>query len=92
MAFARHYFENVPGLGNVAVSRHAQERAAADNVSEATFADVLHHGESVPDGAGVVTRERNGVRLVILERPEPFAGAKLVKTCFRVLAQAKARR
>ena len=30
----RHYFEDVPGLGNVAVSRHAQERMAGEGITE----------------------------------------------------------
>ena len=31
-----HYFPDVPGLGNVALSRHAQERLVSDGISEAT--------------------------------------------------------
>lgn len=87
----RHYFENVPGLGNVAVSRHAQDRCVEDRISEDVFTAVLLNAESVPDGIAEVTREASGVRLVILLKPTPFRGAALVKTAFRVRAQARVR-
>ena len=32
-----HYFPDVPGLGNVAVSRHAQARLVEDGISEHDF-------------------------------------------------------
>jgi len=44
------------------------------------------------EGADIVWRERDGIRIVILENPEPPTGAKLVKTVYRVGAQAKATR
>ena len=34
-----HYFPDVPGLGNIAVSRHAQNRVREDGISEETFKD-----------------------------------------------------
>ena len=43
-----------------------------------------------PDGRSIVWRERDGLRLVILTNPTPNRGAKLVKTVYRVQAQAKA--
>ena len=46
----------------------------------------------VPDGAEIVWRERDGIRLVILTNPTPNRGAVLVKTVYRVEAQAKARK
>lgn len=82
-----HYFPNVPGLGNVAVSRHAQDRMREDKIAARDFEDVLVNGRQVPDGIGVIVREGLGIRIVILERPTPFRGAKLVKTVFRVNAQ-----
>jgi hypothetical protein len=43
-----------------------------------------------PDGQDILWRERDGLRLVILMNPTPNRGAKLVKTVYRVQAQAKA--
>lgn len=37
----KHYFANVLGLGNVALSRHAQEQAAVHHVSEMEIEEVL---------------------------------------------------
>ena len=48
----KHYYANVPGLGNVAVSRYAQDRLAEDGISEREFEAVLLRGDSVPRGAG----------------------------------------
>lgn len=87
--FAKYYFEDVPGIGNVAVSRHAQERAESEGISTKAFEQALLNGATIPEGPGVLWRELNGVRLVVLTHPEPFRGAALVKTCFRVQEQAK---
>lgn len=87
--FAKYYFEDVPGIGNVAVSRHAQERAESEGISTKAFEQALLNGITIPEGPGVLWRELNGVRLVVLTHPEPFRGAALVKTCFRVQEQAK---
>jgi hypothetical protein len=87
-----HYFPDVPGLGNVAVSRHAQERMATDHISEQAFLDALLNGDEVPDGPEVLWRQKEGIRVVILPRPTPFRGAMLVKTVYRIGAQAHARR
>jgi len=88
----KHYFANVPGLGNVAVSRHAQQRIEEDHIPEATFVDVLMNAKSVPDGLGTVWREANGVRICVVLRPEPFRGATLVITVYRVGKALKAKR
>jgi hypothetical protein len=85
-----HYFPNVAGLGNVAVSRHAQERLVQDCISEEAFRDALVHGDTIPDGQEVVWREKNGVRVVILRKPTPFTGAMLAKTVYRVKEAARA--
>ena len=85
-----HYFPNVPALGNVAVSRHAQERMAEDGISEQDFVETLMRGDTIPDGQDVVWREKDGVRIVILRRPTPFKGAMLVKTVYRIEAAARA--
>jgi hypothetical protein len=89
-----HFYRDVPGLGNVAVSRHAQGRAEEDGISQEAFDRVLLEPltADVPDGAEIVWRERDGIRLVILTNPTPNRGAVLVKTVYRVEAQAKARK
>ena len=87
-----HYFPNVPGLGNVALSRHAQERMVQDGISENELKDVLLRGTTTPDGQEVVWREKGGVRVVILRKPTPFRGAMLATTIYRVTAAAKAQR
>jgi hypothetical protein len=89
-----HFYRDVPGLGNVAVSRHAQGRAEEDGISQEAFDRVLLEPLTVdvPDGAEIVWRERDGIRLVILTNPTPNRGAVLVKTVYRVEAQAKARK
>jgi hypothetical protein len=88
-----HFYRNVPKLGNVAVSRHAQARAEEDGISQEAFDRVLLEPiqSDIPDGADILWRERDGIRLVILTNPVPNTGAKLVKTVYRVEAQAKAR-
>ena len=43
------------------------------------------------EGADILWRERDGIRIVVLENPTPPTGAKLVKTVYRIEAQAKAR-
>ena len=91
MSFTEYYFEDVPRLGNVAVTRHAQARAAELGISEKVFKDVLFKGQDAPDGMEVLWRERFGVRLVILLYPVPDRGAKLVKTLYKVKASEVAR-
>jgi hypothetical protein len=44
----------------------------------------------VPEGQDILWRQKDGVRLVILLKPEPFRGATLVKTGYRIEPQAKA--
>jgi len=88
-----HFYRNVPKLGNVAVSRHAQKRMEEDQISQEAFERVLLTPvkQDIRDGADVLWRERDGIRIVILENPTPSTGAKLVKTVYRIQAQAKAR-
>lgn len=85
----KHYFPDVPGLGNVAVSRHAQDQREVHGITEYDFEQVLLEPtqDDVHESGGILWRERDGIRLVIIERPEPFRGAKLVKTVYRVLPQ-----
>jgi hypothetical protein len=46
-----HYFPDVPGLGNVAVSSHAQARMVEDGISDHDFKEALLNGSTTPDGA-----------------------------------------
>ncbi len=82
----------MPGLGNVALSRHAQERMVRDGICENELEEALLRGATTPDGQEVVWREKDGVRVVILRRPTPFRGAMLATTIYRVKAAAKAQR
>ena len=87
-----HFYRDVPKLGNVAVSRHAQQRCEEDGISQDAFDRVLLMPiqPDVEEGADILWRERDGIRLVILTKPAPYAGAMLVKTVYRVQAQARA--
>jgi hypothetical protein len=88
-----HFYRNVPKLGNVAVSRHAQKRMEEDQISHEAFERVLLTPikPDIRDGEDILWRERDGIRIVILENPIPASGAKLVKTVYRIEEQAKAR-
>jgi len=88
-----HFYRNVVKLGHVAVSRHAQKRMEEDDISQEAFERALLTPvrPDVREGADILWRERDGIRIVILENPTPPSGAKLVKTVYRIEAQAKAR-
>ena len=88
----KHFYENVPRLGNVAVSRHAQSQMLEAGISQEAFDRALLDPiqPDAPDGQDILWRERDGLRLVILTNPTPNRGTKLVKTVYRVQAQAKA--
>lgn len=88
--FDKHYVESVTGIGPVAVSRHAQVQAGIHGISEEQFHEVLQQGKDTPDSSGATLREKDHVRLVII-KPDPFRGAMLVKTCYRVAPQARTR-
>ena len=64
-----------------------------DKISQDAFERVLLTPikQDVRDGADILWRERDGIRIVILENPVPASGAKLVKTAYRIEEQAKAR-
>lgn len=83
-----HFYRQVPRLGNVAVSRHAQAGMDEDHISDATFKEVLWEGEETKDGQDIVYREGRGIRIVILMNPTPNVGARLVKTVFKIKPQA----
>ena len=88
-----HFYRDVPGLGNVAFSRHAQERLTDEGVSEETVRRILYNAaqKDISDSQGVVHREGYGIRLVILLNPTPDRGAKLVKTAYRIQANHRVR-
>jgi hypothetical protein len=88
-----HFYRNVVKLGHVAVSRHAQKRMEEDSISPEAFERALLTPvkPDVREGADILWRERDGIRIVILENPTPPSGAKLVKTVYRIEAQAQAR-
>jgi hypothetical protein len=85
------FYKHVRGLGNVALSRHAQAQLTADGVTDLQVAETLAHGEDTPEGGTVIWRRWNGIRLVIQKKPTPFSGAALVLTAFREQHQAKAK-
>lgn len=86
----RYYYPGVPGLGNVALSRRAQDQATEESITGADVSDVLARGRDRPDGQSALWREHRGIRLVIVV-PTPFRGARLVTAMYRVQAQAKLR-
>jgi hypothetical protein len=88
----QHYYTDVPKLGNVAVTRHAQAQMDKEGISPFDFERALLQPIRAdrPDGQDVLWRERDGLRIVILMNPTPFAGARLVKTVYRIQPQAKA--
>jgi hypothetical protein len=88
----KHFYRDVKGLGNVAVSRHAQASMEAEGISQAAFNRALLEPiqADIAEGRDILWRERDGLRLVILTDPTPNLGAVLVKTVFRVRRQASA--
>jgi hypothetical protein len=90
----KYYYTDVPRLGNVAVSRHAQDRMDEHGISQAMFERALLEpdGADVIEPGGIRWRQKDGVRVVIIDRPEPFKGAKLVKTVMRAGMQEQARK
>ena len=94
MTTREHFYRNVPGHGSVAVSRHAQARMDEDDISQELFEKVLltPPKADIPDGQEILWREGYGVRIVIIVNPTPNYGARLVKTVYRIEAQAVARK
>jgi hypothetical protein len=66
----------------------------AAGISQEAFDRVLLEPirSDTPDGADIVWRERDGLRIVILTNPTPNRGAVLVKTVYRIEEQARATR
>ena len=90
----KHFYRDVPRLGNVAVSRHAQSQMEMAGISQGQFDQALLQPTrpDVAEGNDIIWRERDGLRIVILTNPIPNSGARLVKTVYRVKPQAQATR
>jgi hypothetical protein len=89
----KHFYRDVIGLGNVAVSRHAQAQIENNGIPIEAFEKTLLQPvqPDIPDGLDILWRQRAGLRIVILTNPTPDLGAKLVKTVYRIKEQASAR-
>ena len=91
----KHFYENVPGLGNVAISRHAQVKILELGLSDFFVEKLLRdgsHWDSIKEGEDIIWKERMGIRAVILTKPVPDRGAKLVKTIFKIEPQKDAKK
>lgn len=88
------FYTDVPRLGRVAVSRHAQARIQEQNIPEELFRKtLLRPGKpDIPDTEGVVWRESNGLRIVVVTKPVPDRGTMVVKTVYRIQGNAVAYR
>lgn len=75
-----HIYEDVPGIGRVQLTHHAQRRMAEAGISEAQFKAALFKGEEIPDGFRFVKRELNRVRVTINMQPEHYTGYAVVVT------------
>jgi len=82
----KHFYRDVPRLGDVAVSRHAWRTMESP---EPMFEPVLLSGLDTLIGTNVVRREKDGLPIVLLTNPTRMVGAKLVKTVYRVDAPAR---
>jgi hypothetical protein len=89
----QHFFQSVPKLGHVAVSRHAQARCEELGITEEQFCRaLLEPARDVPDGQEVLWRERDNIRLVVQLFPTPNRGARLISTVYLIKPTARARR
>ena len=87
----QHFYKQVPGLGNVALSHHAQAKAEAEGFSDEMVRKALLEPDTpdIPDGHNILFRSRGQLRFVINRRPTPFRHASLVTTIIRIQPQAK---
>jgi hypothetical protein len=85
MSDIQHLYEQVPGVGKVAISRTAQGRVTEHAITRKQFEDALYTPvRKVPDGSNIELWEHGDVRLVVNLRPEPYRNAALVTTAYRV--------
>ncbi len=63
----RYFFEDVPKLGNVALSRHPQDQMAKAAITDQLFERVLFHPlkSDILQTGEILWRERDGIRIVI---------------------------
>jgi hypothetical protein len=85
-----YIYYDVPGLGDVEVSIHAEERRIEENISPQQFLHVLRNPvqPDIPSDHHIILRERNGIRLVIFTNTDD--GVMLVKTMYRIHARRRA--
>ena len=82
-------YQDVPGLGKVVISRHAQANMDIQGISDADLQVVLYKGRSLRETDKIEWRTLNGIRIIVLLNPEPNRGSKLAKTIFRVEEQRR---
>jgi hypothetical protein len=87
----KHYHQDVPGIGNVAISRHAQVNCTGQRIADSHIDALLNHGARTDIEGGCVQLDHAGIRAIVVRRPEPFSGAALMVTVFRVERKARAR-
>ena len=80
----KHKYFDVPKMGTVELSIHAQKRATSSGITELQIKNLLYGGEDTPDGIDITFRDYNGIRAVILLYPKPDKKRKLVKTIFKI--------
>jgi len=85
------FAEEIPGVGDVELSRHAVNRVTADKIPENVFWEVLMRGEVIHEGPDIVWKTGKGIRIVILMRPSPYRGRALVKTAFKLKPSERVR-
>lgn len=80
----QHFYRDVPTLGHVAISRHAQARMEADGITDEMLRLALFEPTRItPDGLDIQLRERGDIRIVIQLYPTPNRGARLVTSVHR---------
>ena len=80
----KYYYSNIPHLGNIAVSRHAQSRLDEYKISQSIFEDILYNGKETKEGFNILHKDSHGIRLIIILNPDPPTGAKLISTIIKL--------
>ncbi len=80
-----NWFADVPGLGNVALTRSALAQISKCKVSDQQLWDALYHGHDVDGtGAALRQREKDGITVSVNMNPTPFKDANLIIGVTRV--------
>lgn len=74
----KFYYQKVDGLGDIGVSRIAQNQAYQAAISDRDFEAALYRGEIRKEGFTRVYRELNDIRLRIDYSAESFKGIGMV--------------